>query len=65
MVNVNVNEHIKGNENGNVNVNATCRCVPIMGFGSKISQCSDNWVSGRQKYRSVVIIEFQKTAFAI
>ena len=33
VVNVNVNV----NENVNVNGNATYRCVPIMGFGSKIS----------------------------
>ena len=64
-VNENVNVNVNVNENVNENVNATYRCVPIMGFGSKISQCSDNRVSGRQKYRSVVIIEFQKTAFAI
>ena len=45
MVNVNVNEIVNVNENvnvnvnvnENVNVNATYRCVPIMGFGSKIS----------------------------
>ena len=36
-VNENVNENGNGNENGNVYVNATCRCVPTMGFGSKIS----------------------------